>query len=311
MTFDIQHDRFPPHLGCLLEVCDELRAYDRGIRILEEQVEMRPLSASLWHALGTIYKDAGKYEESAGALRSAGKLISIDYLFHLRLGHVLCCGGQYQDAIDAYNVAIRRASHKSIIWALIEFTEVNEQSLGSPIGDRICIDENLSKKFLWHWLGRAHCAVDNKEGAMEIYRTAIDKYKAALTHSINRNGLLWTYCALCVHSNWGLDVFTDKQSLPKRIIWCALGMAYECLGNNKFALKAYEKALAFDPDNLWLRTTLSKLGNNIISEGGIEKDSVIWLDIERSEPYSKEAEERPIRRYFKAFQSGVQIPNNI
>jgi tetratricopeptide (TPR) repeat protein len=303
-AFDLIVRQRPMDLECLLA----LKVYDDAISLLEREVREHPLSPELWHALGISYMESGKYEEAAGVFRTASELIRVDYSFFLRLGNALCSYAQYNDAIDAYNTAIKRAwNNSSISLALIDHRVVGycHETYCRPVQSKqISIDESLSKRFLWFWLGRAHSAVKNDAEAERIYSAAIDGYRIALAKR-SRNKLFWKYCRDRLYGS--IDVFAYRQSLPKRILWCALGMAYECRRDIKYAFIAYQKCLAFEPDNVWLQTVLAKLREDVsqvVDEGG-DAQSSVGDDIREIDPESRDIEEMPVYRLFKPPRSHV------
>src|SRR5277367_3296721 len=98
-----------------------------------------------------------------------------------------------------------------------------------------------------------------------------------------------------------------QQSLPNRILWCALGTAYECMGEIKLAMRAYQKCLDVEPNNEWLKSVFTKLGTDgsQTGEGEKDKDFNFWLDMEEVEPRLAQTEERAVYQYFETRNGSV------
>jgi tetratricopeptide (TPR) repeat protein len=251
--------------------------YDRAISIFDRAINSNPLCPSLWRSLAAAYKANGNYKAAAETLQRGVHVISLDYSFHLLLGNIHSLNAEFQDSVLACNAAIRSTSSHSILFAYID----NNYNYGDTDPISISIDESLQSHFLWYSLENARSAVSDNDGAAKGYEAAVNGYHIALRKN-TRNKLLWRYSEPNVKSA-NFDVFARRESLPHRILWCVLGKAYECKGDFRQALRAYQMALHLEQDNAWLQDVMVKLGKEVpghLEPVESEEDTEFWLQVE-------------------------------
>jgi len=278
----------------VLKLSEATGDYDRAISIFDRAVNSNPFDPSLWRSLGAAYQAKGNYKAAADTLQRGCQVISVDYSFYLLLGDLHFSNTEYRDSILAYNSAIGRAWSGSVLWAYINNDVTRDYDQIHP--SSISIDDSLPTHFMWYSLGKAHKAIFDNDGAMKLYDAAVNGYQIALKKT-TRNKLLWQYLEPEVDIGF-FNVFT-QQSLPNRILWWALGKAYECKRDFGQALRAYQVALDLDGDNAWLQNLVVKLGDEISGTDpvGSERDAEFWLEVEGIQQ-PVEGRETPIRELY-------------
>ena len=80
---------------------DELREIEAGLAKFKRVVQLNPRNAHAWDALGNLYKSGGQYKEALLAYQQAISNDPSKALYHHHLALVYACEGRMEDAIDA------------------------------------------------------------------------------------------------------------------------------------------------------------------------------------------------------------------
>jgi Flp pilus assembly protein TadD len=80
---------------------DELREIEAGLAKFKRVVQLNPRNAHAWDALGNLYKSGGQYKEALLAYQQAIANDPSKALYHHHLALVYACEGRMEDAIDA------------------------------------------------------------------------------------------------------------------------------------------------------------------------------------------------------------------
>jgi hypothetical protein len=86
---------------------DEMREVEAGLAKFNRVVQVNPKNARAWDTLGNLYKSAGRYEEAVQAYQEAIRQDPAKALFHHHIGLVYACEGRIDEAIDAFQSVIR------------------------------------------------------------------------------------------------------------------------------------------------------------------------------------------------------------
>ena len=239
-------------LSAVLRLCKARGEYDQAIMVCEAAVMARPLETRGWHFLAQSYKAKGDIDTAILTLQNAIKQISIDYSFHKHLGDLHILTANYEEAIKEYHLFLDNAPSKvGLISYLNTEFRLPWETFWKP---RIEIDHDTTHHFVWSRLAKAYHATSNDQAALKLYDTAIRGYQKILDRD-SPNKLLWQYAEPQV--TYGqYDVFHEKSSLPRAVVWFALGKVYECKGEISNALSSFQKALELDIANSWLRKVI-------------------------------------------------------
>lgn len=79
---------------------DELREIEAGLAKFKRVVQLNPRNAHAWDALGNLYKSGGQYKEALLAYQQAISNDPSKALYHHHLALVYACEGRMEDAID-------------------------------------------------------------------------------------------------------------------------------------------------------------------------------------------------------------------
>ncbi len=187
-------DPWPYHNLAL--VYEKMENYDQAIALYRQAIERHATDynrAVSWDSLGNVYSDAGRYEEAVQAFQEAIRLNPKYALPWNSLGDVYNALGNRQQAIAAYQQAIA-----------------------------------LDPGYAWPYnnLGMVYQTIGQYEQAIGAYRQVIDK------HASNHD---------------------------RAISWNNLGDVYRELQREAEAIEAYEQAIRLDPDYAWPYNSLGAI----------------------------------------------------
>lgn len=193
-----------------------------AIAAYRRAIELNPAEAWPYHHLALVYENRQAYPPAAALYRQAidrhrtdsDRAVSWD-----SLGNVYSSWGQYPQAIQAFEEAVR-----------------------------------LNPQFAlpWNSLGDVYSAVGDYPKAIEAYRQAI-ALDPNYAWSYNNLGLVYEKIR-----EYDLAIATYRQVLDRQteaqdraVSWNSLGDVYLALNREKEAVTAYEQAIALDPDYVW------------------------------------------------------------
>ena len=85
---------------------EEMHEIAAGLAKFKRVVQVNPKNARAWDTLGNLYKSAGRYEEALQAYQEAIKTDSTKALYHHHVGLVYACEGRIDEAIEAFQIVI-------------------------------------------------------------------------------------------------------------------------------------------------------------------------------------------------------------
>jgi len=80
----------------------ELREIEAGLTKFQRVVQVNPKNARAWDTLGNLYKSAGQYKEALESYQEAIRQDATKAIFHHHVGLVYACEGRMDEAIDAF-----------------------------------------------------------------------------------------------------------------------------------------------------------------------------------------------------------------
>ena len=124
-TFETAVDKFPTKSWPWSLLGDALKAkgdYDGAIKTFQTAVDKFPMDSWLWKALGETYYVKEYVEATIKQYQTAFQHLPNDYLFPKLLGDIHSANHTklgYENAVNAYNLVIRKAPNPSILWAYL------------------------------------------------------------------------------------------------------------------------------------------------------------------------------------------------
>ncbi|MBM2826763.1 MAG: Tetratricopeptide 1 repeat-containing protein [Dehalococcoidia bacterium] len=264
---------------------DKTLLTDRAIKNLEEAVRADPSNPGLRIAVAGAYMAAGRIKESIAQYEEALSVDSENQDALLGLGHLLYTSGKREESLAPYEQLAQlhrsnpvRLNEKALALA---FYNLGTLYLGSGRFDEavesfqetITLDNGDAEAR--YWLGEAYRRKGQWDKATVAYKDAtrfVPNYKEAY------QGLVDTYTAMgdkimAAHAR-GMVSYSDKdyQSAIRQLgavvrerpdfvdAHYGLGLAYEESGQLDNAASAFRQVLAIDPQNLWARGSLQRIG---------------------------------------------------
>ncbi len=94
-----------------LDILQASAMHQRGmstdaVAMIERVVERHPRNAAAWGAIGLIYADLKRVDDSVAALKRASRLDKDNGVYLNNLGFVLYAHGDYEPAVEAYRAAV-------------------------------------------------------------------------------------------------------------------------------------------------------------------------------------------------------------
>ncbi len=200
----------------------------RGIDVLKIVLEKQSQDIDFWNALGYSYLSLENYDEAKKALEKALDIDGKNEISHIFLGRYYLKKEKYEKAESEFRFAIQQ-----------EFIYQLPISLNFPT-----ISED-SKRILNEYLPRLALHISAWSDLGEIYNKR-GEYEKAL-----------------VACNKTIALYTRTFPLLRRTnlvpVYKNLGVAFYALDNNKKALRAFKKALKYDPKNVEVLECLGEI----------------------------------------------------
>lgn len=245
--------------------------YNTAIRIIQQALEINGEDAMLYTKIAGLYSDIGNYPESLSAYKKAVKLRPNDAFIYISMGNILQTIGDYENAYNSFKHAqtiYPEYKYNYLNLANVEYFRKNYKSATenynaflSAYPDHMEASENLANVYLLS---------NQPDKACEIYANIYKKYPSAFTEFEKYGMALYDTKQFQASSEMlekALKANEGSESINAR-----LALAYQNMGENDKALKAFKQTFLINPNLTSLRFDYANLlGNMDKSDEAIEQ----------------------------------------
>jgi tetratricopeptide (TPR) repeat protein len=260
---------------------------EEAIHIFQDAVEQFKREGWVWKRLCEELLVTHDVEAAIKHYQEGIRWVPNDVLLPILLGDAYQIDSRSLDhgkSVTAYQLAVEKAP--AVLSAYLNLPpELNRSS--DLRGANIKVDERMFKNFRWFSLVKGYQEISNSQEISKVCQDVIERYRAATKRHENR--LLWHYI---VDLNPAVvkkpNGFWVRRTLPKAVIWSALGAALSFLGGRvDAAIQAFHEAHNIEPENKWLISVLKQLQgkHGQLVAGGVPEDNR-FEELVSSEPNS-------------------------
>lgn len=157
--------------------------YDEALAVVDETLEAKPESPTEWSNRGFVLSALGRYEEALEALDKSLALNPDSTEVLTSRGIVFFRTGQPEKALEAFEAALAVEPKSASDWACklprFSFFSRNKAPVLRP-----------NKAEPWYWKGKVFESLDEKEKALEAYKTALESDPEHLNSLLSGGDLL-------------------------------------------------------------------------------------------------------------------------
>ena len=236
--------------------------YNTAIRIIKQALEINGEDAMLYTKIAGLYSDIGNYPESLSAYKKAVKLRPNDAFIYISMGNILQTIGDYENAYNSFKQAqtiYPEYKYNYLNLANVEYFRKNYKNaienynaFLSAYPEHMEAGENLANVYLLS---------NQSDKACEIYANLYKKYPSAFTEFEKYGFALYDtkqYQASVEMLEKALNGNEESESINAR-----LALAYQNLGENDKALKAFKQTFLINPNLTSLKFDYANLLGNM------------------------------------------------
>jgi len=236
--------------------------YNTAIRIIKQALEINGEDAMLYTKIAGLYSDIGNYPESLSAYKKAVKLRPNDAFIYISMGNILQTIGDYENAYNSFKQAqtiYPEYKYNYLNLANVEYFRKNYKNaienynaFLSAYPEHMEAGENLANVYLLS---------NQSDKACEIYANLFKKYPSAFTEFEKYGFALYDtkqYQASVEMLEKALNGNEESESINAR-----LALAYQNLGENDKALKAFKQTFLINPNLTSLKFDYANLLGNM------------------------------------------------
>ena len=246
----------------------DLQRYDDAVKVFDSAFQINPKNAQVWSLKGNALKALGRQAEADAAYAKAKELgYRVPNLAQenttqlMKKGYELSENGSYEQAIQAFDIAIR----------LMPANDTRSLAIAWE-----------GKALALHYMGNnfSDMARDRYEMALQSYDRAIalDPSFTGREAQLNKAGVL-SEMGKYKNSSEILDkviqTIPANDTIYASVVWIDKGSVLEKMGKYDEALNAFNKALGMNPSNMAAMqgkgSALKSLGRNSETEGAFAK----------------------------------------
>ncbi|WP_460969763.1 tetratricopeptide repeat protein [Spirosoma migulaei] len=175
------------------------------------------------------------------------KTLPIKALEQIKLGNVYRKQGNYDQAVEAYKIAIQIEANNEIIWTNLGAIYCDDQG-NYPLAIEAfqrAIQLKPDYEMAWYNLGVTYSKQDNYLEAINAYKKAAQLNSGDESTWYNLGSLYSRYGDYIQSINSYMKVIQLKPN--DALVWSNIGEAYKKLGNYDQAIEAYHKAIHLEP----------------------------------------------------------------